>query len=112
MNKGRFCLSSIPKIKSQDEINDLFKKGKKISNLYVCLCYLASKEGRVAFLAGKKVGGAVLRNRCKRLLRQVYRLNVDKLKQNLDILCIAKKDLVLCKFQDLEKEFQALLQQV
>jgi ribonuclease P protein component len=30
-------------------------------------------EGRVVFVAGKKLGGAVLRNRCKRVVRDTVR---------------------------------------
>ena len=63
-------------IKSRAEISLLFSGGKR----YTCpsatvLVGRRSKEhdprGRVAFVAGKKLGGAVWRNRAKRRLRAV-----------------------------------------
>ena len=107
----RFLLSSIPKIKNQDEINIFFEKGRRICNRYLCIYYIPGQLSRVAFIAGKKIGGAVLRNRCKRLLREVYRLHADKLSSKFDLLCVAKKDLLSCNFQNLEKDFQLLIHQ-
>ncbi|MEK7814172.1 MAG: ribonuclease P protein component, partial [Candidatus Desantisbacteria bacterium] len=58
---------------------------------------------RVGIVAGKKVGGAVKRNRAKRLLREAYRLNKNKLVQGLDIVLVAKKMITNLTFHEVEK---------
>ncbi|WP_296011043.1 ribonuclease P protein component [uncultured Adlercreutzia sp.] len=71
-------------IKSSAEISQLFSSGKRIGTPYLTLIVREcandaaqsddrrhGPQGRVAFIAGKKLGNAVWRNRAKRRLRAV-----------------------------------------
>jgi ribonuclease P protein component len=60
------------------EIDSLFKAGRRGSTDLIVVISTATPdgrgpEGRVLFVAGKKLGGAVTRNRCKRVLREAAR---------------------------------------
>ena len=65
-------------IKSSREIDAVFRTGQRLSTP-CCLVLVAgtpegrSREGRLAFVAGRKIGGAVTRNRAKRVLREAAR---------------------------------------
>lgn len=61
-------------IKSSEQISELFSQGKKVSSKEIRIIYKKHDEqrgpcGRVAFIAGKKLGNAVVRNRSKRVMR-------------------------------------------
>lgn len=59
-------------IKSKGEMERLFRTGRRSSSylMTVLSCEAGEgREGRCAFVAGKKLGPAPLRNRCKRVLR-------------------------------------------
>lgn len=65
-------------IKSSTDISFIFAQGKRLSGSSITLlvCESINKhdlQGRVAFIAGKKNGGAVWRNRAKRRLRAIAR---------------------------------------
>ena len=45
---------------------------------------------RVGVTVGKRVGGAVRRNRVKRLLREVYRRNKGLFPTDCDVVCVAR----------------------
>jgi ribonuclease P protein component len=65
-------------LKAPSEIDALFKTGRRGStDLMVVLSAITPTRrdplGRVVFVAGKKLGGAVMRNRCKRVLRDAVR---------------------------------------
>ena len=65
-------------LKAPSEIDALFKTGRRGStDLIVVLSAPTPTRrgplGRVVFVAGKKLGGAVMRNRCKRVLREAVR---------------------------------------
>jgi ribonuclease P protein component len=47
---------------------------------------------RVGITVSKKVGGAVERNRVKRLLREVYRRHKDLFPAGLDVVFVAKRE--------------------
>jgi ribonuclease P protein component len=65
-------------LKAPSEIDALFKSGRRGSTGLVLVLSVRTPErrgpeGRVVFIAGKKLGGAVHRNRCKRVLREAVR---------------------------------------
>ena len=51
------------------------------------------------------VGGAVLRNRAKRRLREVFRRNQDRLPPDCDLLLVARAAVNRWSFADLEQKF-------
>jgi len=61
-------------IKDRATLERTLKTGAVVRSLYFRMCYIAgSGPPKIAFLAGRRVGGAVRRNRAKRVLREVYR---------------------------------------
>jgi ribonuclease P protein component len=65
-------------IKASSEIDALFRQGRRFSRMHLMLLVRPTPpgrgpEGRVAFIAGKKLGNAVVRNRCKRVMRETVR---------------------------------------
>ncbi len=100
-------------IKSTTEISTLFNRGKRVHTRYFTMIYLAQDQqhdrcGRVAFIAGKKLGNAVWRNTAKRRLRSLcYELNGPF--DGYDILLVARKSLTEAKYADVFYEFERAL---
>jgi ribonuclease P protein component len=59
-------------------------------------------EGKSAFIASKKLGNAIIRNRHKRRLKELFRLMRDTLK-NRDFILVAKPALVTETFQESQR---------
>ncbi len=56
---------------------------------------------RVGITTGKKLGHAVVRNRTRRRLREIYRLNEDKFLPGYDIVVVARSRAVEAPFDKL-----------
>jgi ribonuclease P protein component len=65
-------------LKNKSEIDKLFKTGKSVSNGVVLAKVIDSSSGFVFAVSSKKFKRAVDRNRIKRLMREVVRLNMIK----------------------------------
>ncbi|MGD0210063.1 MAG: ribonuclease P protein component [Desulfomonilia bacterium] len=61
-------------------------------------------HARIGITASRKIGGAVIRNRIKRLLREIYRRNKHLFPQGHDYILIAKNDMTDITYQDLLQE--------
>ncbi len=64
---------------------------------------------RIGFSISKKVGGAVVRNRIKRQLREIYFKELKRIKPGYDIVCVVKKGGGQLSYQQLESSFNHLL---
>ena len=77
-----------------------------------CLVLYARKNrsgmNRVGITVSKKLGHAVVRNRTRRRLREVYRLNEDRFQPGWDIVVVARVRAVNAPFQKLTASFLTL----
>jgi len=64
--------------------------------------------GRLGIAATRKLGGAVERNRAKRLIREVFRRN--KIAQGFDIVIVPRRGLTDASLSALEGEYNALVE--
>ena len=63
---------------------------------------------RVGLTVGKKLGHAVVRNRVRRRLREVYRLNEDKFLPGWDIVVVARSRCITADFGKLTDAYLSL----
>jgi ribonuclease P protein component len=83
-------------IKSSREIDRIFRGAKRAAHPLLIVLVAQTPEGRghlgrVAFIAGKRLGGAVLRNRCRRVLREAVRRGSGPW-PGWDVVLIARED--------------------
>lgn len=94
-------------IKSNKEVDRLFKEGKRVSHPLVVTLISETPEkrdlyGRVAFVAGKKLGNAVFRNRCRRVLRETVR-RLGGPWPGYDIVLISRRDTATASPESLDR---------
>lgn len=56
---------------------------------------------RLGVIASRRVGGAVKRNRAKRILREVFRQNQELLPEQVDILLVARRGVEQYSYRDI-----------
>ena len=71
-----------------------------------------SSLNRLGLTVSKKIGKAVHRNKLRRRLREIYRLNENNLKSGYDIVIVARIKGRYSEYSELEKEFQLLMQKL
>jgi ribonuclease P protein component len=81
------------RILKRDEFINLSKYGRRLQNEHFIAYFAAGRLGRsrLGITATRKFGGAVKRNRMKRLIREYFRLNRNLIRGEWDINVIAKK---------------------
>ena len=67
-----------------------------------------SQGNRVGITAGKKLGHAVVRNRVRRRLREIYRLNEEKFAPGWDIVVVARSRCIDADFRKLTRAYLSL----
>lgn len=81
----------------------MYRAGRSVANKYLVLYYFersgvgpdeARESSRVGFSVSKRVGGAVERNRIKRVLREAFRQNAPSFGGNMDFVLIARTPIV------------------
>lgn len=99
-------------IKSSKKFGELFQKGKSVSSEHILLFAKESDKIKFGFAVSKKIKGAVNRNRAKRRLKEVLRINQKHLPQKQCILLVAKPGIEQSKFWLLSEEFLRLMKRL
>jgi len=94
-------------LKNSLEFGNVYKRGKSYANKYLVM-YIADNNlgiNRLGISVSKKVGNSVVRHRITRLIREVYRLNKDKLIEGKDIVVVARVNSKGRNYWDMESAF-------
>lgn len=100
-------------IKSKKDVERLFQEGKRSSSFIVSIIYQQNPSkklgnGRCAFFAGKKLGSAPFRNRCKRVMREAVK-ELGGFWQGYDVIFIARKKIAYTSHLKIVSDFKKQL---
>lgn len=95
-------------LRKDADFDNVYKRGRSVGERYVVVFYIKNHRdiNRTCFLASKKVGNSVRRNRARRLMRESYRLMKDKLPIGYDIIIIARNTITGRTFFEVDKSIK------
>ncbi len=101
------------KYSSALKLNHIFQRLYRTNgqgNAYLVLYARKNRTAtnRVGITVSKKLGHAVVRNRTRRRLREIYRLNEEKFQPGWDIVVVARSKSVNADFEKLTKAYLQL----
>ena len=88
----------------------LYRKGGSVADRYLVL-YCRKNDGSensAGLTVGVKLGHAVVRNRIRRRLREIYRLHESRFLPGWDIVVVARARAVTASYGQLERSYLAL----
>jgi ribonuclease P protein component len=97
------------RIKRRPHFKRAYDQGMRVHGRYLTLFALPNSLDvpRLGVVATRKLGGAVQRNRAKRLVREVFRRN--KPAAGLDVVVIPRREMLDAAFSSLEADYCSAL---
>lgn len=93
----------------REDFNKVYRHGKSSAN-HQFVVYIMNQPAavpgdgfRLGISVSKKVGNAVVRNRIRRLVKEIVRLNGDKIAPRTDMILIARKPAAEMEYAEMEK---------
>lgn len=101
-------------VKENYEFRRIYHKGKSaVSPYLVVYCQKnRSGENRLGVTVSKKLGHAVVRNRVRRRIREIYRLNREQMKQGWDVIVVGRGRSVDGSYEKMNEAYLACLRQL
>ena len=95
------------RIRRHADFQDVYEHGIRIPGRYYTLFSKPNglTVGRLGIAATKRLGGAVIRNRAKRLIREVFRRN--DIAPGFDLVVVPRRELLAASLTTLEADFRA-----
>lgn len=78
------------RIKKNTEFQKIFAKGRRGFSARLTLLYLPAETLQMGICVSKKHGNSVRRNRIKRIMREIFRLHADELKEGYAYVFLPK----------------------
>jgi ribonuclease P protein component len=96
-------------VRTREDFERLYDGGRRLSGRLMTMFVGANGRpaARLGIAATRKMGGAVVRNRAKRLVRELFRHN--KPTGGIDVVIVARREMLDASYVILEAEFRALL---
>ena len=94
-------------LKKNSDFRRLYAKGKSAANPYMVLYCRRNRTGenRLGYTVSTKLGHAVVRNRVRRRLREIVRLNAPAMKKGWDLVIVARMRAVDAEYRKLNAAF-------
>ena len=100
-------------VKENYEFRRIYRKGKSVVSPTMVLYCQRNRQGRtrLGVTVSTKLGKAVVRNRVRRRLREIWRLNLKDMEPGWDIILVARVRAIEAPYQKLDKAYRKLLQE-
>ena len=98
-------------LRSRDDFRNIYKKGRSLADPLLVLYKIPNglTINRLGISVSRKVGNSVVRHRITRLIREIYRLNEEKLKTGYDLCFIARSGAKGQDYKNMERSVLGLL---
>ena len=109
----RYRFSRARRLTQESEFSRVRKEGKAVRGELLTLAFLTDAEpslARAGFVTSRRVGGAVVRNRVRRRLREIVRKHQGQLANGSWIVIIGSARTATARFAELEAEWLRLAQ--
>ena len=99
------------RVRRRTDFEHIYAKGAKRHGRFMTMFVLsreaAAGQARLGVAATRKLGGAVVRNRAKRLSRELFRRH--KPDAGLDVVVVPRREFLAADFPSLERDYVVLL---
>ena len=105
---GRFRFGPDARIKQSRDFAQARQHGSRLTLGCLILNWRplgSTGLSRLGVITSSRVGGAVIRSRARRLLRESFRLHQHRLAQPVDLILVARSSIVGKSFSEVEKDF-------
>lgn len=108
--RKKFTFPKKNRIKSKAGFQLVYTTGRSVvDSLSVLYVLPLDAEGpKIGFAVGKKIGNAVVRNRVKRMMREVFRHHKSELLTNIQLIWVARKKLAAADLKTYDRVFMRL----
>jgi ribonuclease P protein component len=106
-----FSYPKLLRILNHRDFVNVNRSGKRLHTRHLTVILKQNGLGltRLGVSVSKKTGNAVKRNRVKRLIRELFRLNKTRFPQGYDIVIAAKKDASYLDFRKIKEELGEII---
>ena len=100
------------KLRRRSEFTRVYDHGTRVRGRLMTCFALPNAVGapRLGIAASQKIGSAVVRNRAKRLVRELFRSR--KPEADIDLVVIPRREMVQASWRNIEAEYRAALERI
>ena len=105
-----FYMKRFPSIKKNSDFQNIYRNGKSYANRLLVMYVMRNGEesNQLGISVSKKVGNSVVRHHIARLMREIFRLNNEKIETGLNIIVVARTAAAASDYKHLEGAYMHL----
>ena len=105
------CYKKIERLRVSYQFKRVYDKGRRYNSPLFTFFVIKNNEpvSRLGVTVTRKVGNSVERNRCKRILREIFRQNKKLLIDHYDLVFNVKKAMIQTPYQEVLTEYLRLM---
>lgn len=106
MEENNYC-----SLRGKKRFREVYDNGKSFANKYLIMFFLKNDYdyNRVGFVTTKKLGNSVLRNKCRRRLKEAFRKNSINIKLGYDIIFLFRTSAFETSYNQVESALLHIL---
>jgi len=104
-------------LRTKKDLDSVYKKGNRVSGIFFSLRFLETKKYpedlKIGIALGLNVSkSSVIRNKKRRQIKEIIRLNQDKIRRGYWLVALVNKKILDASYQDIEKDLLTLFGKV